>query len=148
YALLSSGLHDGVEDGTFGGFIVLTDIRSLPRGVLALLRERCPGWRFDQEGPSEPPYLMNHCLRCGGQLADRHLHAGPGSAFYPRGADGCRNVSILTLPVGEEVRLVCGWTSGIDRVLDVGGARPWGALPAAVWRPAPARVSPLGGAQQ
>ena len=92
YALLSSGLHDGVEDGTFGGLIVLTDIRSLPRGVLALLRERCPGWRFDQEGPSEPPYLMNHCLRCGGQLADRHLHAGPGSAFYPRGEWAARAV--------------------------------------------------------
>src|SRR5712692_10283949 len=73
FALLASGLYDAVGDSSFNCLLVLKDIESLPKRVMALLKERCPGWRFDQQYPSEPPCLMNHCLRCGARLTDYYL---------------------------------------------------------------------------
>jgi hypothetical protein len=133
FALLASGLYDGVEDDTFNDFILLKDIEYLPKRFLALLTERCPGWRFDRVEPSEPPCLMNHCLRCGARIADSYTHDAPGSAFYPTSPDECWNISVFLLPVEDEVSMVCGWSSGcLTDWLDYDQAAPWKALAAAV----------------
>jgi hypothetical protein len=133
FALLASGLYDGVEDDTFSDFILLKDIEYLPKRFLALLTEHCPGWRFDQEQPSEPAYLMNHCHRCGAKLTDSYTHAEPGSAFYPTSPDECCNISVFLLPVEDEVSLECSWSSGgLTDWLDFDEAKPWESLEIAV----------------
>ena len=129
FALLASSLYDGVEDDTFNDLILLKDIEYLPRRFLAMLTERCPGWRFDQEEPSEPSRLMNHCPRCGMKITDFYTHAEPGSAFYPTSPDECGNISMFLLPVKGEVSLICGWSSGgLTDWLDYDQAKPWEAL--------------------
>jgi hypothetical protein len=131
FALLASGLYDGVEDDTFRDFILLKDIEYLPRRLLTLLMERCPGWRFDREEPSKPPCLMNHCLRCGAKLTDSYTHPEPGSAFYPTSPDECWNISVFRLPVEDDVSVVCGWSSGgLTDWLDYDQAKPWEAVDA------------------
>ncbi len=128
FALLASGLYDVVEDDTFNDFILLKDIEYLP-----MLTERCPGWRFDQEEPSEPPCLMNHCLPCGAKLTDSYTHAEPGSAFYPTSPDECWNISVFLLSVEDDVSMICGWSSGgLTDWLDYDRAEPWEALATAV----------------
>jgi hypothetical protein len=107
FALLASGLYDGAEDDTFDDLILLKNIQYLPKRFLAMLTERCPGWRFDQEDPSEPSCLMNHCLRCGAKITDSYTHTEPGSAFYPTSPDECWNISVFLLPVEDEVSLEC-----------------------------------------
>ena len=131
FALLASGLYDGGEDGIFDHFILLKNIKYLPKRFLAMLTEHCPGWRFDREEPSEPACLMNHCLRCAAKLTDTHIHAEPGSAFYPTSPDDCRNISVYLLPVEIQVRVVCGWSSGgLTDWLDYDLAKSWEALAA------------------
>jgi hypothetical protein len=132
FALLSSGLYDGVEDHTFNDFILLKDIEYLPKSLLAVLTEHCTGWRFNQEEPSEPPCLMNHCLRCEAKLTDSYTHAEPGAAFYPTSPDECWNISAFLLPVEGDISVICGWSSGgLTDWLDYDQAKPWEALAAA-----------------
>jgi hypothetical protein len=131
FALLASGLYDGIEVHTFNDFILLKDIEYLPESVLAMLTKRCPGWRFDQEEPSEPSHLMNHCLGCGAKITDIYTHAEPGSAYYPTSPDECSNISMFLLPVEDDVSVVCGWSSGgLTDWLDYDQAKPWEALTA------------------
>ncbi len=67
YTLAAAGLYDAPDDSTFDGFIILKDIETLPKRMLALFQGRCHGYYFDHKHASDPPYLMNHCLRCGAQ---------------------------------------------------------------------------------
>lgn len=126
FALLASGLYDGPEDSSFSDPLLLKDIERLPRRLLDLLTPHCPGWRFDRDDPSEPPYLMNHCHHCAAKLTDSYIHAEPGSAFYPTSPDECWNISAFLLPVEDDVSLVCCFSSGgLTDWLDYDEAKPW-----------------------
>src|ERR1043166_3824109 len=70
YTLVASALYDEPEQDHFDGPLVLTDIQKLPKRLLTLLAKRCRRYYFDREAPSDIPYLMNHCLRCGAKLTD------------------------------------------------------------------------------
>ena len=124
YTLAASGLHDVPQDATLEGFLVLTHIESLPKRLLALLKERCTGYGLDREAWSESPYLMNHC-QCGAKLTDHYVHAEPGSAFFPTSPEECWNISLFTLPVSKEMPLRCSWTAGLGDLLDLDKALPW-----------------------
>ncbi len=125
YALAATGLQDAEEKDVYDGFVVLTAIEHLSRSLIRLLHRRCPTWRLDQEDPSEPPYLMNHC-RCGERLSDSYIHGDAGAAFFPTSEQQCRDIKRFPLPIDEEVMIVCSWTlGGLDDMLDSIRTEPW-----------------------
>ncbi|MHB1425661.1 MAG: hypothetical protein ACYC3I_21035 [Gemmataceae bacterium] len=126
YGLLSFGLYDKPQDERFDGPLLLNHIERLPQRILNLLTQRCPGWRFDCEKPSEPSYLMNHCLHCDAPLSDFYTHGEPGSAFYPTSPDECWNISVFQLPVEDDMAVDCSFSAGgLTDWLDFDRAKPW-----------------------
>jgi hypothetical protein len=130
FALAASALYDAAQESTLDCPLILRDIESLPKRLLSLFTTCCPGWRLDRDDPDEPPYLMNHCLRCGSRLTDFYLHAEPGSAFFPTGPEECWNITLFPVPAKNPVALTCSYTAG--------GLSDWlDAIKTQSWPPAP-----------
>jgi hypothetical protein len=114
------------------GPLLLKDIERLPARFLALLAQRCPGWRFDRAEDYATPTLMNHCRQCGAALTDFYTHAAPGAAFYPTRPEDCWNITAFALPVTEDVPLDTTFSvGGLTEWLELSKAEPWEALPVA-----------------
>jgi hypothetical protein len=136
HALVASGLYDAREESKLPVPLLLEYLQGLPEPFLAMLSERCPGWRYDREDPSwrhamnpGATYLMNHCMHCDAPLPDYYLHGEPGSAFVPTCDAECEGIGLYLLPE-EDVSLDCGFSSGgLTDWLDYGRAKPWEALP-------------------
>jgi hypothetical protein len=112
FALVADVLYDAAEEDTFTGPLLLQHVDGLPRRLLAYFEKCCPGWRPDREEAGELPYLMNHCAHCGARLTDYHLHAEPGSAFFPASPEECTGIRLLAVPATDSVPLACGFSSG------------------------------------
>jgi hypothetical protein len=125
FTLVATDYYDAEDNGTLELPLVLKNIERLPKRTLNLLLLRCPGWEFDREYPGDPPYLMNHCLRCRAKLTDHYLHDEPGSAFFPCSAEECWNISMFVLPDTATVPVVCSYTiGGMTQWLDYSKAKP------------------------
>jgi hypothetical protein len=125
YALVAAALYHAPEEDTFTGPLVLKDIESLPRRVLALLEQHCPGWRLECQDSTQSPSLRNHCQHCGAVIPDQSLHAEPGSAFCPTSPADCLNIHAFAVPAHDPVPLVCSCTAGgLTDWLELDRAKP------------------------
>jgi hypothetical protein len=124
YTLGCAAFHDADELRPIEQFHFLRLIRSVPRTVINLLKDRCPGYYLDQEEPGATPYLINHC-QCRQRLDDDYLHGDIGAAFWPDTPDGYRRFKLLRLPIDEAIPVECSCMVGGGEELDFAKAEPW-----------------------
>ena len=124
YALGCAAFTDAGENGAIEQFHFLHNIEWLEEGVLALIRRRCPGLRYDAAAPGERPCLVNHC-DCGAILDDGLLHGDVGAAFFPDTPEGFSKLGLFRLPVEEPVAIACCWAIGGGEHLDFGRVEAW-----------------------
>jgi hypothetical protein len=124
YTLGCTAFHDAEERYPIEDFHFLRLIRSVPEGVLKLLKAKCPGYFLDREGGSDSRYLMNHC-RCGARLDDDFVHGDVGAAFWPDTPEGFRRLKLSRLPVDDEIPVECSYFLGAGEYLNFGASGSW-----------------------
>ena len=127
YTLGCAAFHDADDSQPVEAFHFLALIRRLPDAVLNILKDRCPGYYLDREGPEEVPYLMNHC-DCGARLDDDFLHGDVGAAFWPDTPAGYGTFKLFLLPSDEAIPVESSYMLGGGEYMDFNNARPWTEL--------------------
>lgn len=97
---------DGVWQSAAAGAL-LFHVEYLSGAVQCRLRELAPHYRpaaapradgTRDDGAPAGGCWVNHCERCGAQLADDDLHCEPGAAFMPLDAAGAAAIELIACP--------------------------------------------------
>ena len=127
YALGCAAFHDAEELSPTEVFHFLHHIRMLPDHVIAVLKAKCRGYRFDAPDQEDDAYLINHCP-CGARLDDEFLHGDVGAAFWPDTPAGFEQLDLFRLPIEAAFAIDSSFTIGGGEYLDEAAVSPWTAL--------------------
>jgi hypothetical protein len=123
YALGSDTIYDE-EVGWLAGsadapeLYLLTQIETLPEVLLTLVSEGM-GEHRQVFFKSRDEY-QNHCIHCGAVQGDWYTQSEAGGAFFPATMDAARAISLVTLPLTEEVYVDASYgVGGATLILDV-----------------------------
>jgi hypothetical protein len=127
YALGCAAFHDAQEGDTIREFHFLTFVRSVPKELRSLLKQKCPSYFLDQEDGADEAHYMNHC-GCGARLDDEFTHGDVGAAFAPHTPEGYEHIALFKLPIQESTPVRCSYILGGGEYLKFAEAETWAAL--------------------
>jgi hypothetical protein len=106
--------------------VIMHGVSYLPTPLLALLRKRCPHFRFGQDDAATYPYLMNRCTDCRAAIPDSELYPNNwGAAFSLPEPGDSRRFRLFKLPVTEPVPVYGAVLFGIDDYPAIEAAKSW-----------------------
>lgn len=106
-------------EGTENAICILTNIRHLPKDVLAYIQNRVPTFELKFSKTEGEKYFANTCPKCGVLSGDFFLHSEPGAPFYPTEEDEARSLYLTEIPLSGHITVAALFSMGAgDMILE------------------------------
>jgi len=100
-------------------FFSLTNIESLPAGLLAEIQAHSPTFGKAISFTAKPTYFANYCACCNALQGDHYVHSEPDQGFFPTDEADCVEIQVRTLNYADRFQTTACVASStrIQRVL-------------------------------
>jgi len=106
-------------EGTDNEICILTNIRHLPKDVIAYIQRRVPTFKLKYSKTEEEKYFANTCPKCGVLSGDFFLHLEPGAPFFPTEEDEARSLYLTEIPLSGHITVAASFSMGAgDMILE------------------------------
>ena len=106
-------------EGTDNEICILTNIRHLPKNVLAYIQGRVPTFKLKYSKTEGEKYFANTCPKCGVLSGDYFLLSEPGAPFFPTEEDEARSLYLTEVPLSGGITVAASFSMGAgDMILE------------------------------
>ena len=104
-------------EGTDNEICILTNIRHLPKDILAYIQKRVPTFKLKFSKTEGEKYFANTCPKCGVLSGDFFLHSEPGAPFFPTEEDEAKSLYLTEILLSGHITVAASFSMGAGDVI-------------------------------
>lgn len=104
-------------DGADDEICILSNIRHLPKDLLAYIQKRVPTFKLKYSKTEGEKYFANTCTKCGVLSGDFFLHSEPGAPFFPTEEDEAKSLYLTEIPLSGKITVAASFSIGAGDII-------------------------------